>query len=192
MLGRGWFPHLDRGTIASINFVTAHDGFTLADLTTYERKRNEANGQGGLDGTDDNRSWNHGIEGPTDDPSVNARRRRSMRNLMGTLLLSTHGYWMFHPDPTDYWRWTRDGLVRQVEDAGFGVQSVKGVMNLAASGLQLFQDGVSAALPRLLQPPFFFCMNRAMAIVDRLGSDASRDRDASVYIVLAQKHGASA
>jgi hypothetical protein len=99
---------------------------------------------------------------------------------------------MFHPDPTDYWRWTRDGLVRQVEEAGFGVQSVKGVMNLAASGLQLFQDGVSAALPRFVQPPFFYCMNRAMAIVDRLGSDASRDRDACVFIVLAQKHAGSA
>ena len=83
------FGSLDRGTIASINFVTSHDGFTLADLTTYDRKHNDANGQGGLDGSDDNRSWNHGVEGPTDNTSVNATRRRSMRNLLGTLLLST-------------------------------------------------------------------------------------------------------
>ena len=83
------FGSLDRGTIASINFVTSHDGFTLADLTAHDRKHNEANGQGGLDGSDDNRSWNHGVEGPTDNGSVNATRRRSMRNLMGTLLLST-------------------------------------------------------------------------------------------------------
>ncbi len=107
----------------------------------------------------------------------------------GTLLLSTHGYWMVHPDPTDYWRWTRDGLVRQIEAAGFAVQSVKGVMNLAASGLQLFQDGVSGALPRFIRPPFFYLVNRAMALVDVLGSDASRDRDACVYIVRAQKSG---
>ena len=83
------FGSLDRGTIASVNFVTSHDGFTLADLTTYDRKHNEANGQAGLDGSDDNRSWNHGVEGPSDDASVSATRRRSMRNLMGTLLLST-------------------------------------------------------------------------------------------------------
>ena len=109
----------------------------------------------------------------------------------GTLLLSTHGYWMYHPDPTDYWRWTRDGLVRQVEAAGFTVQSVRGVVHLAAAGLQLFQDGISAALPRLVRPSFFYLMNRAMAILDRLGSAASRDRDASVFIVRALKNGAS-
>jgi isoamylase len=73
---------------ASINFVTAHDGFTLADLVAYERKHNEANGEGNEDGTDDNRSWNHGVEGPTDDPEINALRARQCRNLLATLLLS--------------------------------------------------------------------------------------------------------
>ena len=105
----------------------------------------------------------------------------------GTLLLSTHGYWMYHPDPTDFWRWTRDGLVRQIEAAGFTVQSVKGVMNLASTGLQLFQDGVVSAVPRLLRPVFCYLVNRTMALVDRLGSDASRDRDAAVFIVRAVK-----
>jgi len=83
------FDSHDRGTIASVNFVTAHDGFTLADLTAYDVKHNGANGQGGTDGSNDNRSWNHGVEGRTDDPSITAARRRSMRNLLGTLLLST-------------------------------------------------------------------------------------------------------
>lgn len=110
----------------------------------------------------------------------------------GTLLLSTHGYWMYHPDPTDYWRWTRDGLVRQIEAAGFEVQSVRGVMNLAASGLQLFQDGVAAALPGVLRLPFHFVMNRAMWLVDRLGSNAARDRDAGVFIVRARKRAQAA
>ena len=78
----------DRGPIASVNFVTAHDGFTLADTTTYERKHNEANLEGNRDGHGDNRSWNHGVEGPTDDPQIRAARRRSMRNLMATTLLA--------------------------------------------------------------------------------------------------------
>jgi isoamylase len=74
---------------ASINFVTSHDGFTLRDLTTYERKRNQANGEGNRDGDDHNRSWNCGVEGETDDPEVTALRRRQARNLLTTLLLST-------------------------------------------------------------------------------------------------------
>jgi isoamylase len=73
---------------ASINFVTAHDGFTLRDLVSYNVKHNEANGEGNRDGTDDNRSWSHGVEGPTDDPEVNALRARQQRNFLVTLLLS--------------------------------------------------------------------------------------------------------
>jgi len=73
---------------ASINFVTAHDGFTLADLVSYEEKRNEANLEGNRDGSDDNRSWNFGVEGPSDDPEINELRLRQQRNLLATLLLS--------------------------------------------------------------------------------------------------------
>jgi glycogen operon protein len=74
---------------ASINFVTAHDGFTLADLVSYNEKHNEANGPGEEgSGENDNRSWNHGAEGPTDDPEVNAMRRRQQRNFLSTLFLS--------------------------------------------------------------------------------------------------------
>ncbi|GHF50207.1 glycogen operon protein GlgX homolog [Streptomyces mashuensis] len=73
---------------ASVNYVTAHDGFTLRDLVSYERKHNEANGEGNRDGADDNRSWNCGTEGETADLRVRALRRRQVRNLLTTLLLS--------------------------------------------------------------------------------------------------------
>jgi glycogen operon protein len=73
---------------ASINFITCHDGFTLRDLVSYERKHNEANGEGNRDGTDDNISWNHGVEGPSDDPAVTAARDRDVRALLMMLLLS--------------------------------------------------------------------------------------------------------
>ena len=73
---------------ASINFVTAHDGFTLRDLVVYEEKRNEANGEDNRDGESHNRSWNCGVEGPTDDPQVNTLRARQQRNMLATLLLS--------------------------------------------------------------------------------------------------------
>jgi isoamylase len=77
-----------RRPFASINFVTAHDGFTLADLVSHNEKHNEANGEGNRDGTNDNRSWNCGVEGPTDDPDVVELRRRQQRNFLATLLLS--------------------------------------------------------------------------------------------------------
>ena len=77
-----------REPFASINFITAHDGFTLADLVSYNEKHNEANLEDNKDGTDDNRSWNHGHEGPTDDPEIIALRERQQRNFLTTLLLS--------------------------------------------------------------------------------------------------------
>ncbi len=85
-------PPLMRGSVASINYVTAHDGFTMADLVAYEHKHNLDNGEQNRDGTDDNRSWNHGIEGQVtaQGPGLEILplRRRSIRNLLGTLLLS--------------------------------------------------------------------------------------------------------
>jgi glycogen operon protein len=80
--GGGRRPH------ASINFVTAHDGFTLHDLVAYNQKHNEANGEHNSDGTDDNLSWNCGVEGPTSRPSILALRERQKRNILATLLLS--------------------------------------------------------------------------------------------------------
>jgi glycogen operon protein len=77
-----------RRPYASINFVTAHDGFTLQDLVSYNQKHNEANGEDNRDGTDNNRSWNCGVEGPTDDAAINALRARQKRNFLATLLLS--------------------------------------------------------------------------------------------------------
>jgi isoamylase len=77
-----------RRPYASINFVTAHDGFTLTDLVTYDHKHNDANGEGNRDGDDHNRSWNSGIEGPTEDPTVLELRGRRRRALLATLLLS--------------------------------------------------------------------------------------------------------
>jgi len=82
------YAHSGRAPHASINFVTAHDGFTLNDLVSYDGKHNEANGEDSRDGDDNNHSWNCGAEGPTADPAVVALRRRQIRNFLSTLLLS--------------------------------------------------------------------------------------------------------
>ncbi|MEJ0034717.1 MAG: glycogen debranching protein GlgX [Gammaproteobacteria bacterium] len=82
------FNHLGRRPSACVNFVTAHDGFTLNDVVSYNSKHNAANGENNKDGSSDNRSWNCGAEGPTEDAAVDTLRRRQMRNLLATLLLS--------------------------------------------------------------------------------------------------------
>jgi glycogen operon protein len=87
-----------RGPAASVNFVTCHDGFTLRDLTSYDVKHNEANGGDGRDGTDDNRSWNCGVEGDADDPAVSELRARQRRNLLTTLLISEGVPMLSHGD----------------------------------------------------------------------------------------------
>ncbi len=83
---------------ASINFVTAHDGFTLADLVSYDQKHNEANGEEGNDGESHNRSWNCGVEGPTDDPAILELRARQRRNLLATTFLAQGVPMLLHGD----------------------------------------------------------------------------------------------
>lgn len=82
------FNHRGRRPYSSVNFITAHDGFTLHDLVSYNDKHNEDNDENNQDGTSNNLSWNHGVEGPTDDPEINALRLRQMRNFFATLLLA--------------------------------------------------------------------------------------------------------
>jgi len=82
------YGHEQREPEQSINFVTCHDGFTLNDLVSYDRKHNEPNGEDNRDGTDDNRSWNCGIEGPTDDPTVERLRNRQVKNFLTVTILS--------------------------------------------------------------------------------------------------------
>ena len=92
------YAHSARKPIASINFVIAHDGFTLRDLVSYNEKHNEANGEGNNDGESHNRSWNCGVEGETDDPEIHALRLRQQRNLLATLLLSQGVPMLAHGD----------------------------------------------------------------------------------------------
>jgi glycogen operon protein len=92
------YEHTARRPVASINFVTAHDGFTLTDLVSYNEKHNEANGEANNDGESHNRSWNCGVEGPTDDPQVRELRARQQRNFIATLFLSQGVPMLCHGD----------------------------------------------------------------------------------------------
>jgi len=105
----------------------------------------------------------------------------------GSIICTTHGYWFYHPTPNDYWRWTSAGLRKTIEDEGFKITSFFGIMGLAASGLQLFQDAIISKLPKFLIPPFALVMQGLIALFNRINTQEQRNRDASLYIVLAQK-----
>ena len=103
----------------------------------------------------------------------------------GRLLLSTHGIMVYHRDPVDYWRWTGEGLQHIVADAGFEIVRFEGVMGLAATGLQLFQDGTCHKVPRRLQPTYLGIMQTLVGAFDRQ-SAASRAENALVYALIAR------
>jgi len=105
----------------------------------------------------------------------------------GTIILTTHGYWFYHPTPNDYWRWTSAGLRKTVEAEGFSITSFTGIMGLAASGVQLFQDAICVKLPKFLVPPFALVMQGMVSLFNHINSQPQRDRDGAIYVVIAQK-----
>lgn len=105
----------------------------------------------------------------------------------GSLLLSTHGMMVWHPDPHDYWRWTSEGLRVVVEQAGFEVRDFCGAMGLAACGIQLFQDATHGRVWRRLRRPYAAFMQLLVGLADRWIDKDSRERNALVYVLRAQK-----
>lgn len=104
----------------------------------------------------------------------------------GSLILSTHGIWAYHPDPTDFWRWTMDGLQHEVRKAGFEIIMVQSVFGLESSALQLWQDATYERLPLPLQPIYTRLIQAAIGFIERRRSDRPSN-DASIYIILARK-----
>lgn len=105
----------------------------------------------------------------------------------GIGIFTTHGYWYYHPTPNDYWRWTSAGLRKTIEREGFHICSFYGIMGLAASGLQLLQDAFIIKLPKFLIPPVSIVMQSLIRLFDKIHSQTQRNRDASLYVVVAQK-----
>jgi SAM-dependent methyltransferase len=105
----------------------------------------------------------------------------------GRLILSAPGYWVYHPDPADYWRWTAAGLQKVVCDAGFDIVRFHGVTGPAAAAAQLFQDATLYKTPRLLRPLYVLLTQTAIMLLDHLYTPAARARDAQIYVVIAEK-----
>ena len=105
----------------------------------------------------------------------------------GSIILTTHGYWFYHPTPNDYWRWTSAGLKKIVEAEGYKIDSFYGILGLAASGLQLLQDGIVLKLPKFIIPPVALIMQILIGVFNKINSQTQRNRDAALYVVVAQK-----
>ncbi|HEX8549874.1 MAG TPA: class I SAM-dependent methyltransferase [Cytophagaceae bacterium] len=105
----------------------------------------------------------------------------------GLLILSTHGYWMFHPDPTDFWRWTSTGLRKIVSEAGFEIVYFKGIIGRSAMGIQLFQDGILFKLPKFLRPLLALFIQPWIILFDKTTAQNTKDKDACTFILVARK-----
>ena len=121
------------------------------------------------------------------DPGVYLAECERVLRPGGRMLLSTHGIMVFHPDPVDNWRWTCAGLQQAVRDAGFEIVRFEGIVGLAATGIQLFQDALVYRMPRPLGRAFAFCMQTLMGVVDRFQSRESRRYNALVFALVAEK-----
>jgi SAM-dependent methyltransferase len=126
-----------------------------------------------------------------DDPRAYLMECRRVLKPRALLVLSRHGHWMYHPDPVDYWRWTKAGLLKILCEVGFEVSEIHGVMGLAATGIQFVQDGLTPLpMPRFIRLLFVALMQRLAWVLDHLESASHREANASVYVVLARKEPA--
>lgn len=121
------------------------------------------------------------------DPAAYLRECRRVLKPGGQLLLTTHGLWIYHKDPVDYWRWTGEGLCYEATRQGFAVERLEGLMGLAGVAVQLFQDATYYRLWRPLRMPYAIVLQRLIALFDRLHNPQSRRLNAMVYLLVARR-----
>lgn len=172
---RGFFP-------ASVEFVTADlSGNAEADLAV------DGDGTLPLPSESFDAVISTQVLEHVPDPDVYLAECHRVLRPGGRMLLSTHGMFRYHPDPTDYWRWTADGLRRVVAQAGFEVLAFEGFVGMTATGLQLAQDGVYHRLPRVVRPAFALVMQGLIRLAERFQTPAGRAQDALVFALVAQR-----
>jgi SAM-dependent methyltransferase len=105
----------------------------------------------------------------------------------GLFIISSHGYWIYHPDPVDYWRWTSAGLQKIITLHGFNIVECTGVMGLSATSIHLFQDSILCKLPAFFKKPFIIVMQSIIRLIDKTQKQSDKNTDSSVYFIIAKK-----
>ena len=163
------------------------EGYVGLDLPGNSRAEGWLNAAGGTDLPNASARWvlSTQVLEHAPDPQAYLAECRRLLEPSGHLLLSTHGHWRFHPHPDDFWRWTSQGLRQILDDAGFAVAGWSGALGLGAVGTVMLQDAVVRRLPRVMRAPVATGFQWACAAADRLQSDAAREEDAAIYVVVA-------
>jgi SAM-dependent methyltransferase len=122
-----------------------------------------------------------------DRPSTYLQECHRILKQSGLLVLSTHGYWMYHPDPCDFWRWTSSGLQKAIRECDFEIIEFLGLMGFASTSVQLFQDACMPKVPGFARPLFSWFMQTVAMLLDKLHSPSARAREACLFVVVARK-----
>jgi SAM-dependent methyltransferase len=121
-----------------------------------------------------------------EDPNLYLKESYRILKQDGKLILSTHGFWVYHPDPNDYWRWTSAGLKKIIEEAGFSIEKMYSVQSLPSISIQLWQDATLSKIPRIFKEIYVLINQLMMEFIDRRLGDKFND-NAGVFIVVAKK-----
>ena len=165
--------------------VQRYDG---ADLGGNELATITIDSQGGMPIDDDSADivLSSQVLEHVGDPDAYLRECHRVLKPTGLLMLSTHGVWRYHPDPTDFWRWTSAGLKRLIESHQFEIAEFVGIMGPLAMSLQILQDATLGKVPSLLRPLYCWPMQKAMRLADFLTPQHVTDSDACAYLVVAR------
>ncbi len=186
-LGCGTLPYQPLFT----PFVSRYLGADLPENPQAELSINATTGQVDIEGESADLIISTQVLEHVESPNAYLTEAHRICRPGGLLMLSTHGFWPYHPDPTDYWRWTADGLTKLLAQHGWETVELTGILGLAPTSIMLFQDALAPHIPRPLRILFTTFTQHLSGFLDRFCTTKGRQRNAAVYLIIARRSKAS-